>query len=140
MNVLNPPPAPVFRSARAALLASPGRADFVEGERGPSPPLSSALAEVIEAVQDSMSARLDVLRERVVQEAQAVALRSMLWLGAIISVAAAWLATVIAFTIWVSAATGPILAALWVALIHIVAGLGFFVAMRAHADEAGGPG
>ena len=96
-------------------------------------PFSAAVADMFEAVQDSMSIRLDLLQERVLDQTRNVAVQSLLWVGAIASLGAAWLATIVAFTIWVAAASGPVVAALWVAAIHLVAGVGFVIATRAHA-------
>jgi hypothetical protein len=98
-------------------------------------PWSSTLAEVIEAIEDSFSARADVVRERFFRETRTLAWRSVLSIGAIVSLGAAWLAVVVAFALWVAAAGGAILAALWVAAIHLVAAFGFTIANRPPRDD-----
>ncbi|MDP2342530.1 MAG: hypothetical protein Q8O67_16355 [Deltaproteobacteria bacterium] len=120
-------------STRPRLLPPPLPADD-EGV-----PFSAALTDIVTAIEDSMSVRLDLLRERLFDETRSVALRSLLWIGSIVSLGAAWLATIIAFTIWVANAGGAIVAALWVAAIHFVAAFGFFIAVRTprHPDPVG---
>ena len=102
-------------------------------------PLSSALADIVEALEDSMSARLDQLRVRLFDDTRNAVERSLLWIGFGVCAVGAWIALLVAFTLWIGAAQGPVVAALAVAAIHVVAALAFFAATRLRAADSVGP-
>ncbi|MDP2342330.1 MAG: phage holin family protein [Deltaproteobacteria bacterium] len=93
-------------------------------------PLSAALADIAEAVEDSVSARLELLRQRFFEDTRALAFQSLLWIAAVACFGAAWLATITAFALWLTAVAGPVVAALALGGLHLVAALVLIVAIR----------
>ena len=97
--------------------------------------LAGAVANVVDALQESTAARLEHVEDRMLAKASAAGAVAMYWGLAIAAAAVAWAGANLTLALWVSAAVGTIAAALLTTLIHAVAALALLWRARLYRKQ-----
>ena len=101
-------------------------------------PLSSVLAEVVEAMQESVAIRLDLMQERAVARMKRGTIRLLMCLAGGASLVAAWIGAQVVVGLWLTANASSIVAAVSLTAINAVVAVLLLVLARVPSTERAG--